>query len=898
MKRRPVFLIYSVISIILGVFFLILGWLAKAGLEVDLSWKYLLVFYAGLSLILLVTLLNLFVLARQLLKDQDRVLISQERIIQWLDQRWVKRCLIGIFSVIGLGAGQMLLQIPVTEIPLAKTFLIINKPLFLWLITVSLLSLSILAILLKVISSIKKPDVLIPILIYIVLLSILVGTDLSRFGFANRHQGGGNFRLPGFPVLDYQLILVWILTIAGFGVSFWWRRKWLKNKEISPILIDCLIGAALFLVSFLVWRNAPIVPNAFIDQPRPPNFQYFPNLDAVIYDRTALSLLATGKLQTYIGAGDALWIGRRPLLAVFLAGLHWLSGGDYSRLIMIQLGFFSFMPVLVFLFTKTLHNRISGVLTAGIIIIRNLNGVWLQEDVWGGTSLQMLMSDIPAMMFVVLFLYLGLLWIKNPNRGFFYPLICGAVLGLGMLIRQELVVMLPVIGLVGFFYYRKKLGWLVGQLSLILAGLVVVVTPWIARNYLATGKLYLDKPDKAIDRITETISFLNNESAETGQKNLDPGTDSVPDETEDVPESTTAFEAMANHYANAIPQLFLYLPSNPVFLEVDYLWRLVNQDLERNYGGIVYSPYSYAKSLPYWWWDQWDGKIDLKSWLPLGVNLFLVSAGIYQVWKKERWSVFIPILALIGMISAYVIIRGSGGRWLQTVDWVSAMFFSIGLVTVTKTTFYHQSPEEGREEDRQVFNDSLKGVKAGGVVVFLLLVMIGASPALAEVSLPNKYPASAREECLDELLDPNSSSLSVGEIDLLSGFLKQGGEVLYGRALYPRYFPPDGTLMTLNQTLYSSSTTFTIAGPELNFVVLPRLEPPTWFPQGAETLVIGCRSSSFPKDKKFPCLGCLQSEFEALGVVLYDHKGHVVDMLWRDNHIQSMKSCPMEIELE
>ena len=138
------------------------------------------------------------------------------------------------------------------------------------------------------------------------------------------------------------------------------------------------------MIAFLVWRGAPIIPNAFIDQPRPPNFQYFPNLDAVIYDRTALSLLATGKLQTYIGTGDALWIGRRPLLAVFLAGLHWLSGGDYSQLIMIQLGFFSLLPVLVYLFTKTLHNRFSGVLTAGIIIVRNLNGSLAAGGCLGG----------------------------------------------------------------------------------------------------------------------------------------------------------------------------------------------------------------------------------------------------------------------------------------------------------------------------------------------------------------------------------------------------------------------------------------------------------------------------------------------------------------------------------
>jgi len=726
---------------------------------------------------------------------------------------------------------------------------------------------------------------------------LLVGLDSSHFGFANSQNGNGNFRLTGFPVLDYQVFLVWLLVFVSTLLTLWTNRTWLKEKEVSPLLIDFLVGCALFLSAFFLWRNAPIIANAFIDKPRPPNLEFFPNLDAVIYDRTALSLLATGKLQTYIGSGDALWIGRRPLLAVFLAGLHWLSGGDYSQLIMFQLAVFALLPVLVYLFTKTLHNRYSGMLTAGIVIVRNLNGVWLQEDVWGGTSVQMLMSDIPAMMFAVLFLYLGLLWIKNPNRGFFYPLICGAVLGLGMLIRQELIVMLPVVGLVAFLVYRKRFGWLVGRLSLMLAGLVIVITPWMTRNYLVTGKVYLDKPGKAIDRISETISAINRKTHETGQENLIPAADSGPDESQDTPESATAFTAMANHYANAIPQVFLYLPSNPVFLEVDYLWRLANQNLERNYGGIVYSPYSYAKSLDYWWWNQWNGKIDSKSWIPLAVNLLLISVGIFHVWKKERWSVFIPIFALIGMISAYVIIRGSGGRWLQTVDWVSAMFLSVGLVAFTRSCYSFISGKEEEildEMDDFEFSDETKSGKTDwGLVVLVVLVLVGSSPAIAEISLPNQYPVSARDERLEELLEPISSPLSVGEIILLSEFLDQGGEVLYGRALYPRYFPPDGALMTLNQTLFPSSTTFTIAGPELNFVVLPRLEAPTLFPQGAETLVFGCRESSLPNDYGFPCLGCLSGEFEALGVVIYDHGGQVVDVLWRDGVIHNLNGCPL-----
>ena len=181
-------------------------------------------------------------------------------------------------------------------------------------------------------------------------------------------------------------------------------------------------------------------------------------------------------------------------------------------------------------------------------------------------------------------------------------------------------------------------------------------------------------------------------------------------------------------------------------------------------------------------------------------NLLLVSVGIFQVWKKERWSVFIPVLALVGMISAYVIIRASGGRWLQTVDWVSAMFLSIGLVTFSRAAFpmTQGKDDEVLEEQEELVssNEPRSGKMVWGLAVLLVLVLVGSSPVIAEISLPNQYPASARDERLDELLETNSSPLSADEIELVSEFLDQGGEVLYGRALYPRYFPPDGSLMT------------------------------------------------------------------------------------------------------
>ena len=214
---------------------------------------------------------------------------------------------------------------------------------------------------------------------------------------------------------------------------------------------------------------------------------------------------------------------------------------------------------------------------------------------------------------------------------------------------------------------------------------------------------------------------------------------------------TAIFGSIANHFANAIPQVFLYLPSNPVVLEIEYQWRLFNNDLANTYGGLVYSPRTYAKTLPYWWWDQWDGKINPKSWLPLGVNVLLISLGVYQVWTKKHWAVLIPILALIGMVSVYALVLGSGGRWLQPVDWISTMFFSIGLVYLTRSAAnrfgWNWMDFDLILVDR--VGPGLHRLKQDGGFLFLVLVFIGALPVIVEAALPNRYPVNSLEVRLD-----------------------------------------------------------------------------------------------------------------------------------------------------
>ncbi len=863
----------------------------------------------SICLMSITLLINVACVSIQILK-REKLSTFFDILFTNINRPRIKTSLIFILAIASVISGQILLQSDTSDNPLGILFVDTTEVFFIWTFVTTFISLIFLLTDKKILQRFKNTDVFSPFLLSVSLMTVLVLFNVSKFGFNKSARAGveGDFRLTGFPILDYQALFTWIAVMGGFFLIKWLVNKWGNGKKLSAIIADLLIVLSLFTGSFIISNSVSVKPNAFIDEPRPPNFSISPNLDAEIYERTAQNLLAKGTFQTYIGEGDYLSIARRPLFTGYLAMLHWVGGLGYEDILPLLLLSFSIIPVLVYLFTKTIHNRISGILAAILIIIRHQNGLLLAGDVWGGNNLHMLMSDFPAMIIAVTFLTLVVLWIKNPQDQPILPMIIGGVLGLGMLIRQEIAFLLPIVSIVAIIKLKGRWKLLLKQLFLIGICSIVVITPWLSRNWVKTGKFYLDKPGNRVERIIQTISaFGDISSADDQVENPeeigeavqlgDPASEQVQPVNPAESESAQTIKSVIDHYGNAFQQLFLYLPSNPLMLNFDYMWKAVNGELKEYYNGVFYSPYKYSKSLPYWWFDQWDGKIDQKSWIYLTGIVGLISLGIYRVWKKERWIVFVPILSILGMISLYAINRQSGGRWLLTVDWLSAMFLSIGLVEISFGVL-----------ERWAGNNSIRDTLSGGVILeedrvssprgtllFLIslgIVLLGASPVIAEILLPNNYPESEMELKLSSLLDDENSVLNNDDQKLLHNFLDQGGEVIYGRALYPRYFSPDAKLMTTNQRLFPSSTTFTIAGEDLEFVVLSRLEPPTWFPQGTETLVIGCQKSSLPPAPGFPCLGCFEDEFEALVVFLYDSEQQLEDVLWHDG--KNKVRCPME----
>ena len=209
MNRKKLGIAYIVslsIAILIALVDAFLVWNSNQELFGDLPKSYQVATLLGyilfgiIGLIFIGTILSLMVRRR---RNQHSPII--DKVEEKIKEPGYKYAVITIFILGALAAGQFLLQIPGTEKEFAKALLIYNQPLLLFLILFCTVSLGFFLVWTDEIRKVYQKEVYIPILISIILLFSLLVLDRSGYGFQNRNQGGGNFRLTGFPVLDYQI---------------------------------------------------------------------------------------------------------------------------------------------------------------------------------------------------------------------------------------------------------------------------------------------------------------------------------------------------------------------------------------------------------------------------------------------------------------------------------------------------------------------------------------------------------------------------------------------------------------------------------------------------------------------------------------------------------------------
>jgi len=644
----------------------------------------------------------------------------------------------------------------------------------------------------------------------LVLWGIFLATWLlvwvSRIGLI--HDAVGlNWGPPGTPVTFAQVNLVFVISfLLTFG--FLLIKSRLRNV---PVLFfsasDMLIFLALWGSAVVLWWNQPMSPTHFTPPPMPPNHEYYPYSDALIFDRASYHLL--------YGIGFTNQLVRRPLYAGLLAFFHKVAGANYEDTIFLQILLLALIPGLVFLVTSRLSNRFSGLLAGGLIVLREKNAIELSGEIVTSHA-KLMMSDMLTLLGIVLFLYVTVKLLFQENRSGWQLAIAGACLGLVALVRtQGLILTLPLLLFIFLSKRPLRLGFKASAFTLL--GLVLVLSPWIWRNWNLTGTFVLD------DRGEERLLARNYSLTPVA---LPP------------PRTGETQEQFSARLKRDIVTFVVEHPTQVLFFISNHFFRnMVTSALYVAPTYSVDSPATTIEHLPFW--GEWDGTLTPVSRISIFINLAILAAGISAAGTKNKYAGWFPLIAFLSYSLGNAIVRSSGWRFSLPIDWILLVYYSIGLAYLPsriKLWFYEDVPHQAGYEKALGVKMSIS--RTG---ILALLVLLGASVPIAErlVHIQN----------YDHLTQDAKVDLSVNEVVSsaeINTFLEQKDAVLIsGIALYPLYVRPNSRISIANAPQADKFLYLWLINEGDYQIILPLQNSPTDIPHTAILSVIGCREGNF-----------------------------------------------------
>ena len=144
----------------------------------------------------------------------------------------------------------------------------------------------------------------------------------------------------GVPLLAWQAFLS-----VAIGIFVIKALKFSTDHSPRNHRKDIMLFFLIWAVTAAFWAPWPVKANFNISAPRPPNFEYYPDVDAIVYDTGAqLALIGEG-----LNGGNPI---DRPLYMFFLFLLHLVSGQNYETVAGVQAGIFAIFPALIYLLGK------------------------------------------------------------------------------------------------------------------------------------------------------------------------------------------------------------------------------------------------------------------------------------------------------------------------------------------------------------------------------------------------------------------------------------------------------------------------------------------------------------------------------------------------------------------
>ena len=604
--------------------------------------------------------------------------------------------------------------------------------------------------------------IFVAIIVFAILGLITFIVSKTGLGILSSYKGDWQRGLPAVPLLEWQIFLAFIACLAMFLIES-------KTKIVENPHFDLYICVAIWLCASVLWLSQPVVPNASALKPRGPNFEVYPFNDAQVYDEFAQSALVGN------GFGDDK-IPQRPLYVVFLMVSHLLVGQDYGNVIFFQTLVFALFPVLLYLFGREFFGRPVGISIALFAILRDYISNFVSPFTGNLSYSKLYLSEIPTAIFLIVFLLIGVRWIK---AGFplFSGFLLGGILGTAMLIRTQVIVALPVIILFAFLTRPKEIKPLIKSALLMVLTIALVVSPWLWRNWKLTGEFIFDSPESQTANLALRYSRLNGVEPEimplSGESNVE-------------------YTARLNQIAKEA------IMSNPLGAS----WGVANAFLNHAINNILLFPIrKNLHSINELWiptnafWESWEGTPNLSQSILIAFYIFLFGLGVTVAWIRNRWLGLLPLALNLAYNFWTSLALLSGQRFMVTMDWSIYLYYMVGLFTLLGGLLFALDNSrlmivEWVRTNPYVPTLSEKTIQWQKYLLFgLLFFGIGLSLPVSERIFPNKYPPLSQNELVAEL--EASPSLDQSGFDSAC-FQKladtDGLSFLQGRAIYPRYY--------------------------------------------------------------------------------------------------------------
>jgi len=649
--------------------------------------------------------------------------------------------------------------------------------------------------------------ILIPVFVIVLFISI------TRIGL----DPIGDWETIGVPLSFVQVVVAFFTALVSLIIG----KKLLRvlPKWLAGYWKDILLAVIIWGVGIIAWQAVPMKPTFNAPKPGPPNYEYYPHSGAVYQDAIAQNLI--------IGEGYKLDNeNEKPLYALFLACLHLIEGQDYQRVVNLQIVFTALFPVMLYFFGLVGFNRLTGIMLAIFAIMRERNALTLMNE-FDISHSKLLLTDMPGTMILSIFILFSFLWLLKFPRNRQMAFASGCLLGLSMLIRNQTLVLILVVGIMLLILLRREWKIFVGGLLLFSLGAFLVVTPWLTRNYLVTGHLFTVLPDKG----RAVVQRFRMDS------DLVPRYDDL----------TTMGEGV-----NRLIEFSLEHPGEMVkFLTAHFLHNEVSTllTLPVSFKSCC-SISSYVEDNPFW--GSWDGEGLIDSIIPIAVNILFITLGMGVAWKTHRivglYPLFIHMLHNLSSIMWGL----SGWRFILPVDWIGIFYYCVGLVYIASVIFtFYNGKIQPVFEASTIKLDAMQGFKTITWIFIGIVLVIGIAIPVAEHIFPQRYEKISASDA-KRILEENLSQMDAVDTTGLSILASDPSiEAYVGRDLYPRFYragdgePGTAFRWPAHTTRDYDRLGFYLVGPDNWSVVLPLEESPEFFPNARDVLVFGCQVDNY-----------------------------------------------------